>query len=73
MAPSALTERAIERQTENDDPFFSPLLLMATNLIVCLHSGAAETGSLTDTLALPYSPPLTPSLSSLSRFLSPSP
>lgn len=47
--------RATER--ESDSPLFSPLHLMATNLIMCLHSEAAETCSLTHM----YSP--------LSRFL----
>lgn len=37
---------------ESDTTLFSPLLLMATNLIICLHSGAAETCSLTYTLSL---------------------
>lgn len=41
--------RATER--ESDSPLFSPLHLMATNLIMCLHSEAAETCSLT------YTPP----------------
>lgn len=40
---------------ENDGTLFSPLLLMATNLIICLHSGAAETCSLTYTLTLAHS------------------
>lgn len=39
--------RATER--ESDGPLFSPLHLMATNLIMCLHSEAAETCSLTYT------------------------
>lgn len=39
--------RATER--ESDSPLFSPLHLMATNLIMCLHSEAAETCSLTYT------------------------
>lgn len=75
-------EREIEReteggtQTESDSPIFSRLLLMATNLIICLHSGAAEICSLTYTPALAHSPSLTLlrlTLSSLSLFLSPSP
>lgn len=61
------------RQTESDSPLFNPLLLMATNLIICLHSRAAETCSLTYTLALAHSHTLLLSLSSLSLFLSPSP
>lgn len=40
---------------ESDSTLFSPLLLMATNLIICLHSGAAETCSLTYTLTLAHS------------------
>lgn len=40
-------ERATERKS--DSPLFSPLHLVATNLIMCLHSKAAETCSLTYT------------------------
>lgn len=51
---------------ESDSTLFSPLLLMATNLIICLHSGAAETCSLTYTLTLAHSSSLSLSLSRLS-------
>lgn len=48
---------------KSDSTLFSPLLLMATNLIICLHSGAAETCSLTYTLTLAHSPARLPALS----------
>lgn len=58
--------RERDRERECDSPLFSCVLLMATNLIICLHSGAAETCYLTYTLALAHSPLLLTLILSLS-------